>query len=143
LLEMAEAKARQKFPDYKGFDFEIDDKGNAIASAEELDEVEEYKAYAMYEIEEAGEANVAEYVEIDTNFEFGIGLEAYLNLPEITEATIIQFIEDFKLLPIKYKILQKSRILYVGKMLILKTTEQTQSPGRSISDLVSVLLKND
>jgi hypothetical protein len=107
LLEMAEAKARQKFPDYKGFDFEIDDKGNAIANAEELDEVEEYKAYAMYEIEEAGEANVAEYVEIDTNFEFGIGLEAYLNLPEITEATIIQFIEDFnagtlKLDPVRY-----------------------------------------
>jgi hypothetical protein len=61
----------------------------------------------MYEIEEAGEANVAEYVELDTNFEFGIGLEAYLNLPEITEATIIQFIEDFnagtlKLDPVRY-----------------------------------------
>lgn len=95
LLELAEAKTKEKFPDYRGFEFEIDDQGNAIASGEESEEIEAYKAYAMYEIEEAGEANVAESVETDPSFEFGVGLEAYLNVLEITEATILKFIEDF------------------------------------------------
>jgi len=107
LLEMAEAKAKEKFPDYKGFDFEIDERGNGVAQFEESEEVEDYKAYAMYEIEEAGGANVAEYVELNPEFEFGIGLEAYLNLAEITEADIVKFIEDFnsnslKLDPVRY-----------------------------------------
>jgi len=107
LLEMAEAKAKEKFPDYKGFDFEIDERGNGVAQVEESEEVEDYKAYAMYEIEEAGAANVAEYVEIDTDFEFGIGLEAYFNLPEISEEVIVKFIHEFnagtlKLDPVRY-----------------------------------------
>jgi hypothetical protein len=107
LLEMAEVKTKEKFPDYKGFDFEIDDNGNAVSTGEDSEEVESFKAYAMYEIEEAGQANVAESVEIDTNFEFGLGLEAYLNVPEISEETINQFISDFnagtlKLDPVAY-----------------------------------------
>jgi len=107
LLEMAEAKAKEKFPDYKGFDFEIDERGNGVAHEEESEEVEEYKAYAMYEIEEAGAANVAESVDLDSDFEFGIGLEVYLNLPEITETVIVKFIDEFnsgtlKLDPVAY-----------------------------------------
>jgi hypothetical protein len=107
LLELAEVKTKEKFPDYRGFDFDIDENGNAIATGEESEEIEEYKAYAMYEIEEAGDAKVAESIEIDTNFEFGVGLEAYLNVLEITEASIIQFIEDFnagniQLDPVRY-----------------------------------------
>ena len=107
LLEMAEVKTKAKFPDYKGFDFEIDNEGNAVSTGEESEEIEAYKAYAMYEIEDAGEANVAESVEVDDNFEFGLGLEAYLNVLEITEATINKFITDFnggtlQLDPVRY-----------------------------------------
>jgi hypothetical protein len=108
LLEMAESRTKDKFPDYKGFDFEIDDQGNAIGEDhEESEEIEAYKAFAMYEIEEAGEANVAESVSYDESFEYGIGMEAYLNIPEITEETIIQFISDInsgnlKLDPVRY-----------------------------------------
>jgi hypothetical protein len=107
LLEMAEAKCKERFPDYKGFDFEVDDHGQAVAQDEESDEVEAYKAYAMFEIEEAGLANVAESVDIDPNFEYGIGLEAYLNVVGINEAVIARFISDFnagnlELDPVKY-----------------------------------------
>lgn len=95
LMEMAENKAREKFPDYKGFDFDIDENGSAVALEEESEEVEEYKAFAMFELEEAGEAKVAESVELDPSFEYGIGLEAYLNVPAINEEVIKQFIHDF------------------------------------------------
>jgi hypothetical protein len=107
LHELAEAKTKEKYPDYKGFEFEVDEDGNAISDGEESEEVEEYKAYAMFEIEEAGLANVAESVESDESFEFGIGMEAYLNVAEITEETIEKFILDFnagnlKLDPVQY-----------------------------------------
>jgi hypothetical protein len=85
----------------------VDDHGQAVAQDEESDEVEAYKAYAMFEIEEAGLANVAESVDIDPNFEYGIGLEAYLNVVGINEAVIARFISDFnagnlELDPVKY-----------------------------------------
>ncbi len=108
LLEMAEAKTKEKFPDYKGFDFEVDEQGNGVGEEEEeSEEIEAYKAFAMYEIEESGEANVAESVSFDDNFEYGLGMEAYLNLPEITEETIEKFISDYnngnlKLDPVRY-----------------------------------------
>ena len=107
LDEMAEAKALQKYPDYKGFEFDIDEDGNAVASEEYNEEVEQYKAYCMYELEDSGEANIAEYVVVDENFEFGVGLEAYLNVPEITEDVIEMFITNFnantlRLDPVRY-----------------------------------------
>jgi hypothetical protein len=95
LMELAEAKAKLKFPNYKGFDFEIDENGNAIAQDEEVEEIEEYKAFAMFEIEEAGEAKVAESLSFDTTFDYGIGLEAYLNTTEINEEVIQDFIDSF------------------------------------------------
>jgi len=105
---MAENRTKDKFPDYKGFDFEVDENGNAIGEDyEESEEIEAYKAFAMYEIEEAGEANVAESVSYDESFEYGIGMEAYLNVPEITEETIMNLISDInsgnlKLDPVRY-----------------------------------------
>ncbi len=95
LMEMAEEKARKNYPDYKGFDFEIDENGDAIATGQESEEVEEYKAFAMFEIEESGEARVAESLEYDHRFDYGIGLEVYLNVPEITEQVIRMFIANF------------------------------------------------
>lgn len=95
LMEMAEAKAKEKFPDYQGFEIEVDERGNARQIGEEIEEVEEYKAYAMYELEESGDANLAEFVETDVQFEYGVGLEAYLNVPEITKWVIEDFIEKF------------------------------------------------
>lgn len=108
LLEMAEAKTREKFPDYRGFDFDVDEDGMAIGQDyEESEEVETYKAFAMYEIEEAGDANIAESVSYDESFDYGIGMEAYLNVPEITEEVIMKFISELnsgilKLDPVRY-----------------------------------------
>ena len=107
LLEMAEARTKEKFPNYRGFDFEVNENGQGVGESEESEEIEAYKAFAMYEIEEAGEANVAESVEVDESFEYGVGLEAYLNVAEITESVIEDFISGFnsstlKLDPVRY-----------------------------------------
>lgn len=107
LDELAEAKALEKYPDYKGFEFEVDDDGSARALGEINEDVEQYKAYCMYEIEEEGLANVAESIEIDSSFEFGVGIEVYLNVPEINEEIIERFIREFnsnslRLDPVRY-----------------------------------------
>lgn len=47
------------------------------------------------EIEENEEIKVSEHVEIDTEFEYGIGLEVGLNKTEITEKVINDFIAHF------------------------------------------------
>jgi len=61
----------------------------------------------MYEIEEAGDANVAESVSYDESFEYGVGMEAYLNVPEINEEVLLRFISEYnsgnlKLDPVRY-----------------------------------------
>jgi hypothetical protein len=38
---------------------------------------------------------VAEYIEVDTDFEYGVGLDVGLNVPEITVEVIEKFIEEF------------------------------------------------
>lgn len=95
LDELAEARTLAKFPDYKGFEFDVDENGNAVQVGEISEEVEDYKAFCMFEIEEAGLADVAESLVVDPEFEFGLGLEVYLNVPEITEEVIARFIADF------------------------------------------------
>lgn len=49
----------------------------------------------MDEIEEEEGFQVAESVEIDADFEYGIGIEVQLNVPEITDEVIEKFIADF------------------------------------------------
>jgi hypothetical protein len=49
----------------------------------------------MDEIEEENELMVSEKIEIDVDFEFGIGIDVILNTPEITHETIVDFIEEF------------------------------------------------
>lgn len=46
-------------------------------------------------ISSAPSLKVAEFVEIDYDFEFGIGIDAALNVDEITVEVIEKFISDF------------------------------------------------
>ncbi len=47
------------------------------------------------EMEEEETIKVAEYIEVDTDFEYGVGLDVGLNVPEITVEVIEKFIEEF------------------------------------------------
>lgn len=95
LYEIAEEKAMKQFPSYKPFDYEEDEDGNIIEPTEVNEEVELFKAEIMDELEEEESVKVREEVVLDTDFEYGIGLEASLNVDEITEEVIDEFVKDY------------------------------------------------
>jgi hypothetical protein len=47
------------------------------------------------ELEEEEVVKVSEFVEVETDFEYGIGLDISLNVEEITQEVIEKFISDF------------------------------------------------
>lgn len=49
----------------------------------------------MNELEEEEEVKVAEHLDIDEDFEYGIGVEYVKNVPQITEKEILLFIKEF------------------------------------------------
>ncbi|MGR3809642.1 hypothetical protein [Jiulongibacter sp. NS-SX5] len=88
LLEMAEQKVAKL---HKGF-LPIGERNPGYKAKPEIDElVQEF----IEEIEEEDALKVSEFIEIDTDFEFGIGLEVALNVEEITPKVIEKFIKDF------------------------------------------------
>jgi hypothetical protein len=92
LYEAAEKEAIEQFPQY----VPIENRGDDFEADQELDEeVELMVLEIMEELEENEEIKVAEYIEIDENFEFGIGLEAALLVPALEDEIISKFISDF------------------------------------------------
>jgi hypothetical protein len=96
LYEMAEDKTAEHFPEYKRWDFEEDVNGE-LTLPEGLDEeAENFKAEVMAELEETDAVQVKEYVNIDTDFDYGVALEACLHVEEVTSEVIEKFVNDFK-----------------------------------------------
>jgi hypothetical protein len=95
LYEVAEHRAAIHFPQYKKITYREDENGNL----QPLDELEEaiglYMAEVIMELEEEDQVKVKEHVEIDPNIDFGIGLDAGLNVEKITSKVIERFIKDF------------------------------------------------
>ena len=95
LYDLAEHKAANHFPQYKKITYKEDENGNL----QPLDELEEeiglYMAEVILELEEEDQVKVKEHVEIDANIDFGIGLDAGLNVEEVTPKVIEKFIKDF------------------------------------------------
>ncbi len=88
LIEEAEKKVKKIYKDFKS----IEDRDAKYKVNEEADNMlQEF----IEEMEEDEEVKVAEHVEIDTDFEYGIGLEVGLNVQEITEDVIENFIKNF------------------------------------------------
>ncbi|HMI68171.1 MAG TPA: hypothetical protein VK517_19155 [Cyclobacteriaceae bacterium] len=95
LYEVAEHRAAKHFPQFKKITYKEDENGNL----QPLDELEEeiglYMAEVIMELEEEDQVKVKEHVEIDPNTDFGIGLDAGLNVEKITPRVIEKFIKDF------------------------------------------------
>jgi hypothetical protein len=95
LYEVAEHRAAKHFPQFKKITYKEDENGNL----QPLDELEEeiglYMAEVILELEEEDQVKVKEHVEIDPNIDFGIGLDAGLNVEKITPGLIEKFIKDF------------------------------------------------
>lgn len=97
LYEMAEEETIKKFPNYKKWDLTEDEDGNFnLPEEEELDEeAETYKQIILEELEDEEAVKVAEKLVIDTSFEFGVGIEACLNVEEVNDETITNFVNAF------------------------------------------------
>lgn len=95
LFDIAEHKAAQHFPQYRKIQYEEDENGNLKALDDLEEEIGLYMAEVMVELEEEGEVKVKEHVELDLGHEFGIGLDAGLNVAVITPELIKRFIQDF------------------------------------------------
>ncbi|TDB67011.1 hypothetical protein [Arundinibacter roseus] len=92
VYDLALERLQKQMPDYispdeRGIDYPED--------PEQDEEAELLLTEFIEEIEENEEVKVQEHVEIDTEFEYGIGLEVGLNRPEITVKVIDDFIAHF------------------------------------------------
>ena len=95
LFEIAEHRAAKHFPHFKKISYREDENGNM----QPLDRLEEeiglYMAEVIMELEEEDQVKVKEHVELDPNIEYGIGLDAGLNVEAITPKVIDNFIRNF------------------------------------------------
>lgn len=95
LYEIAEHKAAQHFPQFKRIKYKEDENGDLMA----LDDLEEdiglFITETMMELEEEEEVKVQEHLEIDTNVDFGVGVNVALNVDKITDTVIQKFIKEY------------------------------------------------
>ncbi len=88
VYEEAESKVMKIHKDYVPYDLRT-------AGYTPDEEAEQLLEEFIEEIEEEETLKVAEFIETDEEFEFGIGLEVALNVEEITPDIISRFIQDF------------------------------------------------
>jgi hypothetical protein len=95
IYELAEHKAAQKFPNFKGIHYEEDENGNLKPLSSDEEEVGWFITEIIMDLEEEEAVKVQEFVDIDTNHEYGIGLDAALNVEYIDEKVIGKFVRDY------------------------------------------------
>jgi hypothetical protein len=92
VYDLALQRVQQQIPGYVSPDERsIDDK----VDPEQDEEAELLLTEYIEEIEENEEIKVSEHVEVDTTFEYGVGLEVGLNRPSINEKVIDDFIAHY------------------------------------------------
>jgi hypothetical protein len=92
VYEMAMEKVKKSFPQYVPVE---DRKPDYRIDAELEEEIELFLTELIEEIEETEAVKVQEHLEKDTDFEYGISLDVCLNVEEITEEVIEDFIAAF------------------------------------------------
>jgi hypothetical protein len=95
VYELAEHKAAKKFPNFKGITYEEDENGNMKSLTAEQEEIGWFITEIIMEIEEEETVKVQEFVDIDTNHDYGIGLDAGINVEFVDESTIAKFVKEF------------------------------------------------
>jgi hypothetical protein len=95
VYELAEHEAAKKFPNFKTIHYEEDDDGNLKPLSSEEEEIGWFITEIIMEIEEEESVKVQEFVDVDTNHDYGIGLDAALNVEFIDEKVISKFVKDF------------------------------------------------
>jgi hypothetical protein len=95
LFDVAEQRAAKQFPYYEKISYEEDENGDLKTLSSQEEEIGLYLAEVMVELQEEDSVKVSEHVDLDLDHEFGIGLDAGLNIEFVTPEIIQRFIEDF------------------------------------------------
>ena len=95
LYEIAEHRAAQRFPEFAKIKYEEDENGDMEELTDTEEEIGLFMTEVMMELEEEEAVKVREHVEIDSNLDLRVGLDAGLNVTEITPEVIQQFVNDF------------------------------------------------
>lgn len=95
VYELAEHEAAKKFPNFKGINYEEDENGNMKPLSSEEEEIGWFITEIIMDLEEEEVVKVQEFVDIDTNHDYGIGLDAAINVEEINEKVVAKFIQEF------------------------------------------------
>lgn len=95
VYELAEHEAAKKFPNFSGISYQEDENGNLMPLSSEEEEVGWFITEIIMELEEEEAVKVQEFVDIDTHHDYGIGLDAALNVDFIDTKTIRKFIQEF------------------------------------------------
>jgi hypothetical protein len=95
VYELAEHLAAKRIPNFKPIRYDEDDEGNMKALSPQDEELGLLLAEIIAEIEEEESVKVQEHVEIDDTADYGIALDAGLNVEEVTDGVIKKFISDF------------------------------------------------
>lgn len=95
VYELAEHEAAKKFPNFNGIKYEEDENGNMMPLNSEQEEIGWFITEIIMDIEDDERVKVQEFVDIDTNHDFGLGLDAALNVDSISDSVISRFIKEF------------------------------------------------
>lgn len=88
VFEEAEMRMKKAYPNY----IEIDKRKPNYKVDEDMELMLEE---IIEELEEEEDFKVSEFVEVETDFEYGIGLDIALNVEEIDNEVITKFVNDF------------------------------------------------
>jgi hypothetical protein len=95
VYELAEHEAAKKFPNFNPISFEEDENGNMKPLSVEEEEIGWFITELIMEMEEEESVKVQEFIDLDTNHDYGIGLDASLNVEEIDDMVISKFVKEF------------------------------------------------
>jgi hypothetical protein len=74
----------------------MENRDETYEANEDMDEeVELYITELIEEIEENEEVKLSEHLDIDEDFEFGIGIDVCLNVDEINDNVVTKFVDDY------------------------------------------------
>ncbi|WP_158860322.1 hypothetical protein [Lunatibacter salilacus] len=95
LYEIAEHEAAKKFANFNGISYEEDENGNLKPLNSNEEEIGWFITELIMEMEEEETVKVQEFLDLDTNHDYGIGLDASLNVEYIDDQVISKFVKEF------------------------------------------------
>ena len=95
IYDLAEQEVKKRFGKVEEIDYTEDENGDMRVLDSDEEEVGLFMAEVMMELEEEEVVKVQEHVEIDDEVDFGVGLDAGLNVDNVTPDVITKFVEEF------------------------------------------------